>query len=220
MGKTNKGFSGLVKQISSPRVGGLTLSKLLSVPDLINQTQNATEARAKAPSLRDTRGLSMSARQTATGIRFGNPSSSGTRTSQSSSRSMNLLKQTASGGIASALTGGLGAVTGLGGLVSGIMSLFGGGSGSTLPPLVPFQLPQSQEQTIYVSSKGSTTFQGTNVEQSVLSTSVVGINTGPNQATMSGAGAQMLQFQSAQIAQAVKNALLNSSSLNDVIAEI
>ncbi len=220
MGKTNKGFSGLVKQLSSPRVGGLSGSKLLAVPDLVNQTQNNTEAQAKAPSSRDARALSMSAKNTPTGIRFGNPSSSGTRASRSSSSSLNLLRQTASGGIANAFTGGLGAVAGLGGLVSGIMSLFGGGSHNTLPPLVPFQLPQSQEQTVYVSSKGSTTFQGTNVEQSSLPTPTGNIPAASNPASLSGTGSQAFQIQSSQIAQAVKTALLNSSSLNDVIAEI
>jgi hypothetical protein len=38
--------------------------------------------------------------------------------------------------------------------------------------------------------------------------------------TGSGQANQPFQYQSAQIAQAVKQALLNSSSLNDVIAEI
>jgi hypothetical protein len=69
------------------------------------------------------------------------------------------------------------------------VNLFGGGGKSAPPPLVQFQLPDSQSQTIYISSNTRS-------------------NTEP------------AQYQSAQIADAVKKALLNSSSLNDVIAEI
>jgi hypothetical protein len=122
-----------------------------------------------------------------------------------------LLKQTAAGGLASFLGGGLGSVAGLGGLVSGLVHLFGGGN-SAPPPLVQFQLPDSQERTVYLSSKGSTVYQGTSVEQASLPNAG-----GTGSTNISG---QKLQYQSTQIADAVKKALLNSSSLNDVIAEI
>ncbi len=218
MGKTNDELSNLVKQLSSPKVGGVSISKLFGSASLVSPAQNSTGPIAKTPSFGDTRKLSIGVKDTPTSIRFGSPSNSRTAISQSSSQLTNLLKQTASGGIASALTGGLGGVAGLAGLISGITSLFGGNK--TLPALVNFQLPQSQEQTVYVTSNGSTTFQGTNVEQSSTSTAPRGINTGTSQVSNSGASSQTLQLQSAQVAQAVKNALLNSSSLNDVIAEI
>jgi hypothetical protein len=133
-----------------------------------------------------------------------------------------LLKQTASGGIASAFSGGFASIAGLGGLISGIASLFGVGGKSTPPPLVEFQLPSSQSQTIYVSPNGSATLQGNAVESSGIGSTSTGIYPKPSSPGISTAGAssQSLQYQSAQIAQAVKMALLNSSSLNDVIAEI
>jgi hypothetical protein len=105
-----------------------------------------------------------------------------------------LLEQAASGGLASAFGGsfGLGSITGLGSIISGIASLFGGGK-KTLAPLQEFHLPAAQNQTMSVGANGES---GTNVTS------------------------QSLQDHSAQIAQAVKTALLHSSSLNDVIAEI
>ncbi len=90
------------------------------------------------------------------------------------------------------------------------MSLFGGGSKTSPPPLVEFKLPNSVSQTVYASSKGNTAYQGNSVE--TQSTSIASGNQAPS--------SQPLQYQSAAIAQAVKTALLNSSSLNDVIAEI
>jgi hypothetical protein len=90
----------------------------------------------------------------------------------------------------------------------GVASLFGGGlnlSGigsvvssiasifghqKTLPTLTPFQMGPSQDATITVTGGSMTT------------------------------STQMIQDQSAQIAQAVKTAVLNSSSLNDILSEI
>jgi hypothetical protein len=161
----------------------------------------------------------MNVKNTMTGIRFGSPSNSRTPTSRSSSALTNLFGHTASGGIASALGGGLSGIAGLGGLISGIIGLFGG-SKSSPPPLIEFHLPESQNQITYVSSKGNTTFQGTVVEQASRSTPSHGTYTGNNEMSSSGASDSALRYQSMQIAQAVKNALLNSSSLNDVIAEI
>lgn len=218
MAKTNDGLSGLLKQLSSTKVQGISLNKLLTPVNLIGQAENTSEPTAKVPSMGDTR-TSSATKDRATGIQFGSPSNSRTSTAQSVNELSNLLKQTASGGIANALTGGLGSIAGLGGLVSGIIGLFDGGN-KTLPPLIEFQLPQSQEQTVYVNSKGSTTFQGTDVEQASTSSPSGPIYTGTSQPGNVAIGAQTLQYQSSQIAQAVKNALLNSSSLNDVIAEI
>lgn len=123
----------------------------------------------------------------------------------------NLLKTTASGGIASALGGNLmSAVGGVGGLVSSLVHLFSGSKKST-PALTAFELPESRsESVVYQSAISSESVSGTRtgVYGSVQDT------TGP------GSHDQTYQFQSQQIAQAVKQALLNSSSLNDVIAEI
>lgn len=220
MGKNNDGLSALIKRLSSPKVGGLSFSKLLSPVDLISQTQSKEKSTDRPPLLGDVKTLSLSAKDTPTGIRFGSPSNSRTPSSQSSNQLTSLLEQTASGGIASAFSSGLGGITGIGGLVAGILNLFGGGQKTALPPLVEFQLPQPQEQTVYVSAKGSTTLQGTDVEQTSSLTPGAGIYTGAAQNTGTLTPNQLMKYQSAQIAQAVKTALLNSSSLNDVIAEI
>lgn len=150
--------------------------------------------------------------KTATGIDFGKPSSNRTSTSATSELS-SLLKSTENGAISSALGGGglLGGLTGLGSLSSILGGLFGGGT-KTLPPLTLFTLPQASSESFSIgtSSKttavSSTTQQGPGiyaapVNQSVSAVSVPGTSSG-------------------QIAQVVKTALLNSSSLNDVINEI
>ena len=166
----------------------------------------------------------MSVKDMPKGIQFGKPSQSGSKASTSSgSEWTNLLKQTASGGIASAFTGGFGGIGGLGSLISGFVNLFGGGGGkNTLPPLTEFALPNSQQQTVYASSKGTATYQGEVTNASVFNGTGAGIygNTEQMQTSGSAPNSQWVQEQSGQIAQAVKNALLQSSSLRDVIAEI
>jgi hypothetical protein len=97
----------------------------------------------------------------------------------------------------------------------------GGGGRKTLPPLVDFQLPSSQEQTLYVGSKGSSVYQGNVGAASVPAPGTkLYSNAGQLQTSGSSPSAEWIQEQSGQIAEAVKNALLNSSSLNDVIGEI
>jgi hypothetical protein len=109
----------------------------------------------------------------------------------------NLLSATSSGG---GLAGTLSSIDGFSGgissLISGLTSLFGGGK-TTPPALIAYQLPTSQQQTI---STGS-------------SVSTPGVYGGPTIAAS-------FESQSGQIVQAVKQALLNSSALNDVIAEL
>jgi hypothetical protein len=99
------------------------------------------------------------------------------------------------------VTGALSSAAGFGGgiasLFSGLASLFG--SGKTAPPaLAAYQLPTSQDQTI---STGSTV-------------ATPGVYGGPLAST------PFSSQSSGQVVQAVKQALLNSSSLNDVIAEL
>jgi hypothetical protein len=121
------------------------------------------------------------------------------------------------------LSGGLGSIGGLGSLISGIVGLFGGGGGKkTPPPLVDFQLPSSQEQTVYAGSKGRTVYQGSVAAPTSVPATGVGVysNAGQLQTSGSSPNPQWIQEQSVQIAEAVKSALLNSSSLNDVIGEI
>ena len=163
--------------------------------------------------LRDVSFASLTGKIASGGLRFGGSSSVGTTSSRSGSQWTNLLKQTASGGISSALGGGLKDIGGIASIVSGFLSLFRGGKEAP-PPLVHFEAPAPQNRTVFLGSA-----------------------TGPAQWSESGTPAhsssskriyasgqelnvQSLQYQSLQIAQAVKQALLHSSSLSDVIAEI
>lgn len=133
------------------------------------------------------------------------------------------MSQTASSGVASAAGGGglniLGSLGGVGGVLSGLSRLFGGIS--TPPPLVEFELPDSHQQTVYVRANGHAVYDGVAVEAQSVSKDTAGIYaTGAPTPAQPASPAQNVQYQSMQIAQAVKQALLNSSSLNDVIAEI
>jgi hypothetical protein len=162
---------------------------------------------------RDTTLSALTGKINASGLRFGGLSSSGATSAGTGSQWTNLLKQTARGGVSSALGGGLKDIGGIASIVSGFINLFGGGK-SAPPPLVHFEAPASQNQTAFV---GSTTAaakwaeSGTSAHDAA-SKGIYASGQEPN--------VQSLQYQSAQIAQAVKHALLNSSSLNDVIAEI
>ena len=208
MAKNKNGLSSLSSKLSTPKIQGLSFSKSLTPTNLSSPSSSST-ATSKPPSLGDMRTLSLGGKDSPTGIQFGKPSNSRTSTTKSSNAWTSLLSQSASGGAASVLSGGLSSIAGIGGLFTSIAGLFGGGK-STPPPLVDFQLPNSVSQTVYVSSQGSTAYQGTAVEKPSTSGS-----TAPSTTT-----SQSLQYQSAAIAQAVKTAILTSSSLNDVVAEI
>lgn len=208
MAKNKNGISSLVNALGSPKIQGLSLSNSLKRTILMGSSSSSTSQTIKPPSLGDLKTLSMSGRDTAVPINFGRPANSRTGTTKSTSTLTSLLTQSASGGLGSALTNGLSSIAGLGGLFSSISRLFGGAK-STPPPLVDFQLPNTVSQTISVSSKSSTANHGIRVEQPSTS--------GPNGSSNI---SQQMQYQSAAIAQAVKTAILNSSSLNDVIAEI
>ena len=221
MANKKNNLSSLLNQLSSQKIDGQSVNKLLAPTSLVTQARSNTDKTIKPTSSGDTKALGLDAKTVATGINFGSPSNNRSSTSQSGSEWTNLLTKTASGGVASAFSGGLSSIAGLGGLISGIASLFGGGSTSTPAPLVEFQLPSSQTQTIYVSSNGSSTYQGSVTEASVSKSKGPTYTSSPTTQTSSATfSGPSYQYQSTQIAQAVKTALLNSSSLNDVIAEI
>lgn len=185
---------------SNKSFSGLFRSK--APTDLIGSSAGRIRAGGRsesAPRQSGLQAISLSATRTLTGIDFGSPSSpSSTSTSTSGSNWTNLLEHTASRSLTSAVKGtfSLADLGGIGSILSGISKLFGGGSDAkTLPPLVESDLPSPVAETVYLSSRGSKT------EVSPYAT------TGSSN-------------QNAQIVQAVKHALLTSSSLNDVIAEI
>lgn len=207
MAKSKNQLPGL-KQLASvnakiPGIGSLT------------QLESTPAAGTSRPGrLRDVTLSSLTGKISTNGLRFSGSSSAGATTSSGAgSQWTNLLKQTARGGIASALGGGLKDIGGIASIVSGFIHLFGGGK-SAPPPLVHFEAPASQNQTVFV---GSATAPGKWADSgaSSHSTSSKGIYASGQEPNL-----QSLQYQSAQIAQAVKQALLHSSSLNDVIAEI
>ena len=138
-----------------------------------------------------------------TGIKFGSPSNNRPQASSTGSSWTKLVNRAARGGVSGAFGGGglLGAVGGLGGILSGVIHLFGS-SKKTPPPLSLFQLPDAQDQTVYVGT-----------HQTAQQTSAGVYSTTASQQPS-------MQYHSDEIAQAVKQALLTSSSLNDVIAEL
>jgi hypothetical protein len=126
-------------------------------------------------------------------ISFGKASRAATRKPQTTSAWSHLLAATTSGGLVGTLSGALGFSGGISSIISGLVSLFGGAK-SAPPALVAYQLPTSQQQTISIGSSVATP----------------GVYGGPEPTTP-------FHNQNGQIVQAVKQALLNSSSLNDVI---
>ncbi len=122
------------------------------------------------------------------------------------------------GGLASTLTGGLLSVSPI---LSGIMSLFGGGGSSSPPPLTEFFLPPTVN------------FQAANAP-GLAGPQLPGADFGqtgqPRVMTQASAPQVTVQVQamdsrsfmdhSSDIAQAVRDAMLNMNSINDVINEL
>ena len=115
---------------------------------------------------------------------------------------------------------GLGSIGGIGTIISSISSLFGGGSKKTLPPLVSFSLPNAKNETLHVGAQGSPVSYQSGVTQQATSGPQASSAYSPSVTSSQPTSTVWIQNQSTQIAQAVKTALLNSSSLNDVISEL
>ena len=175
-------------------------SKAFKPISLTDQLQTAMHSTAKVSAAADLTKLSNSM-PALKGIQFGSPSHAGAKSQSSSGTSnewANLLKA-ASDGAASLIGGGF-LQSGITSLISGLTSLFDSGNKSEAP-LVRFNLPDPQQQTMYVTRQGLTTSSSF-------------------QETSQGTPSQGPVYKQSEIVQAVKNALLTSSSLNDVIAEI
>lgn len=212
MARSRNNVSKLVQHVSGSRQGG-------SLPEnLLHSTQGSSGSTAGRPGAIDGAHASLlGSSDHLKAIQFGGPSSSGLRASSTSSSGdlQSLLRQGASAGLGGLLENSLSNLGGIGSLVTAFFHMFGGGGKSAPPPLVRFQLPSAQEQTAYVSSSGKSVYAGKVVEN------------GNSQSGSGGQGSsgrvsagQSQQYQSGEIAQAVKTALLTSSTLNDVISEI
>ncbi len=140
------------------------------------------------------------------GINFGLPSSSQALypTQSSGVNWSGLASSVASGGVSSLLGSGsgLGSLGGIGTLISGISSLFGGGQ-KALPALQLFQLPDAVNQTVHLNSAG-----GSGATSPSIHVHVQALDS------------QSFVTKSNDIAKAVKSAMLNSHSINDVVAEL
>ena len=208
------------KSTSNKLVGGQNTNKISKPVDLVTRTQAAIRSTAKISAATDLKKLSSGSAPAPKGVQFGSPSNVGVKSHSSAGVSnewTNLVK-TASGGAASLIGGGF-LESGINSLISGITSLFDGGDSKSETPLARFALPESQQQTMYVTSKGLSATAPSEV------VSLTASNAAGPQSVRAGGVYQNTPLQGplyrqSEIVQAVKNALLTSCSLNDVIAEI
>ncbi len=123
---------------------------------------------------------------------------------------------TVEGAVSSFLGGGLSSVSPL---VGGLLSLFGGGGGQTLAVEPPYMLPSPVESEAGVTASAPGQVMPVSYGGTGQPRAAVGSST---QITVqvSAMDSQSFLDHSDDIAMAVKQAILNSSSLNDVIAEL
>ena len=221
MATNSNNLSGLLR--SSTKVNGQSVSKLLGATNLVagssGQSSSVSSSRLPSSSQGGLKASSSTAKTPSLGIMFGNAPSSALKSNSSGSQWTDLLKQATSGnGLASAFTGGFGGLGGIGSLVSGVMNLFGGGKKNP-PALTPFQLPESQQRSASIGAQSSSTGVGLSMGSSAQATGVYGTPSNVQNASP-GVNSQWFIDNSNNIAQAVKTAMLNSSSLNDVVSEV
>lgn len=216
---TKFNVNSLLSQLSRSKSGAQLTGGNTTITNLVVPlSSGGSSSKASALNrLSDTKASGINGSVEAKSIQFGSPSSTKASSTTTGSGWGTLLNQFASGGAANILGNSLGSVGGLGSLVSGIVNLFGG-SKQAPPALVRFQLPASQTETAYIGSQSRSVLQGAASEQSIRSTTqpIYASSGTPKSSNTSPA----VTYDTAAISQAVKQALLNSSSLNDVIAEI
>lgn len=122
---------------------------------------------------------------------------------------------------------GLGMMT----LVKGIMGIFGGGGSDAPPPLEKYQMPSAIE---FDSAETSSGLGGADYDQSGNPRAIAPVASSGGAAGGGGRGgpppqitvnvqtidAQSFMDHSSAIAEAVRGAMLNSSSINDVVSEL
>jgi len=216
---SNNQLTSLINQLSRSNSGELNIAEFIQqlVPGSLSSAGSKTSLSA---ALLGVKNLAEGSSEKLESIQFGKPSSNNTSTAPNSNVLSGLLSHAASGGLASALTGGLSSFAGLGGLISGIASFFGGSSKAAPPPLALFSLPNSIQETAYIGSQDTASHAGESIDQGAKQATRSGVYTSGGLVTNTGRSASPALTDGSYIAQAVKNALLTSSSLSDVIAEI
>lgn len=212
-------MANLISRLSKSKSGTRSSGGAVTITNLVVPLSGSSSSTASTLGrLADTKALGIGGAAMPTSIHFGTPSSTRTSAPTSGNTWTKFLTQTASGGLGSAVGNGFGTIGGLGSLVSNLLNLFGS-SKPAPPPLARFQLPDSQSQTIYLGSQTTSVLQGAASEQSVKSNSQpIYTSTGALATGSPGSTAKIAD--ASAIVQVVKQALLNSSSLNDVISEI
>jgi hypothetical protein len=180
---------------------------------LVNQVASSSDNTAKTaiPNNHSARLLSsLTSGPAARGLNFGSMHTKPGGSSSSPGSQWTNLLNSASGGASSILGGGLFLIGGLG-FIGKLFNLFGG---AKTPPVAPtqFQSPVSQHASLNITTPGT----------------VSSISSGAHPVNSSSGGAYEQigsptanhATQSAQVIQIVKQALLTSSSLNDVISEL
>jgi hypothetical protein len=208
------------KSTASNSVGGRSAYKKFKPVDLVTQTQTAVRSTTRISAAADLRKLSGDSIPAPKSIQFGSLSNAGTKSQSSTSAGnewKNLLK-TASGGVSSVIGGGF-LESGVSSLISGLTSLFNEDDAKSETPLVRFALPESQQQTMYMTSEG---LSGVASSEGISATAsnTVSPQNAKTGGVYQGTPPQGPLYRQSEIVQAVKNALLTSCSLNDVIAEI
>lgn len=186
-----------------------TLGNSTQSSALIAKTNSGASSNLKISASADLQRLSSDDRRTARAIEFGSPSRATTTHAVATGSSWtNLLEKTASGSISDLLGEGGPLSSGVSYLVSGLSKLLGGSSEPAVQPLVRFALPESQDQTLYSNGNGLSSVQSSITRQE---SPVYGGSQGTSYSE---------QAQKAQMVQTIRNAILTSSSLNDVIGEL
>jgi hypothetical protein len=122
------------------------------------------------------------------------------------------------GGIASTLTGGLLSVSPI---LSGIMSLFGGGGSSSPPPLTPFYLPPTVNfQAANATGPAGPQLPGADFGQSGQPRAMTQAAAPQITVQVQAMDSRSFMDHSSDIAQAVREAMLNMHSINDVISNL
>lgn len=122
------------------------------------------------------------------------------------------------GGIASTLTGGLLSISPI---LSGIMSLFGGGGSSSPPPLTPFFLPPTVNfQAANAAGSAGPQLPGADFGQTGQPRVMTQASTPQITVQVQAMDSRSFMDHSSDIAQAVRDAMLNMHSINDVINEL